>query len=554
MANISLADLTKEAEKNGSVIIPQKHTQNPSNVVPVSVTQMASAVNPPKNEEVKNPPVVDIGFSSLAATVQDIKKGSEVIAERNRLKAEEEAYDDFEKELTGDTIEETSQPADDLGLDEYDTSVNTTYTNVENENKSESTTIESEPTVIDNNTPNVNTEEPVNEEKVENKKEELETEENEPVEIKIDDFDDLLSELEDDGYSDTSTDENDFNDEEEDADEVRERMANTVDREIRDKLFVNKFDPTKLRISKKPTSVSMALNYHTSTKATADFPLYHTKHCSKFKECTGTELQTLETKINAGNEITSIIEAVKFNYDHIVDPNKPDKFEKWAKMIRTEDVEAMYFGIYKATYFSSNLVPVTCDHCKTSNLVKVPVNDMVKPLNDEVKREMDKLFQQDTSFPYPEVKSELVQVSDRLFAAVKPPSVYDAFVQFASISPENQRKYQLILNLISCIESFYFLNNEGELSPITINTDPTNIKKTVTRKVRDYGSLMKALTADQYATFISKINNLMEEPKISFIIPEVECPNCHKMIPQRPVSSMLQVLFTRAQLAQIKNS
>ena len=539
MPSISLSDLTKEAEKNGSVVVPQKHTQNPNNVVTVTPSQMAEKinVNAPK-EELKNPPVVDIGFGSLAATVEDIKRGSEVVAERNREAAEEKAYEEFEKELTGGVIEETSAKKDDLeiGEEEYET---VSYKDVEREVSSYNLNA----SVVDTNTSpdEVKT-------TVEDKKDE-----EEPTEIKIDDFDDLLHELEDDDYVSTDSDD-DFENEEEDADEVRKRMVDAVDKEIRAKLFVNKFDPTKLKISKKPTSISFALNYNTTTKSTADFPLYYTQHCSKFKECTGTELQTLQTKIDAGNEMTSVIEAVKFNYDHIVDPNKPATFEAWAKMVRTEDVEAMYFGVYKATYYSSNLMPVTCTHCNTSNLVKIPVNDMVKPANDDVKAEMDKLFQQDTTFPYPEVKSELIQVSDRLFAAIKPPSIYDAFVQFSSISPENQRKFQLILNLISCIDTFYFLTDEGELSPIIIKTDPTNIRKTVTRKVKDYGSLIKGLTADQYATFITKINSLMEDPKVSFIIPEVECPKCHKKIPAQPINSMLQILFTRAQLAQIKNT
>lgn len=541
MPNISLSDLTKEAEKNGSVVVPQKHTQNPNNVVPITASQMAKKinVNAPK-EELKNPPVVDIGFSSLAATVEEIKKGSEVIAERNREAAEEQAYEEFEKELTGGAIEETSVKKDDLEIEEEEYEI-VSYKDVEQQTEASNYNLNA--SVVDTNTPpdEVKT-------TVEDKKDD-----EEPTEIKIDDFDDLLNELEDDDEYVSTDGDDDFEQEEEDADEVRQRMADVVDKEIRGKLFVNKFDPTKLKISKKPTSVSIALNYHTTTKSTADFPLYYTQHCSKFKECTGTELQTLQTKIDASNEITSVIEAVKFNYDHIVDPNKPATFEAWAKMVRTEDVESMYFGVYKATYFSSNLIPITCTHCNTSNLVKVPVNDMVKPLNDDIKAEMDKLFQQDTTSPYPKVESELIQVSDRLFAAIKPPSIYDAFVQFSSISPENQRKYQLILNLISCIDSFYFLTDEGELSPIIVKSDPTNIRKTVTRKVRDYGSLIKGLTADQYATFITKINGLMEDPKVSFIIPEVECPKCHKKIPSQPINSMLQILFTRAQLAQIKN-
>lgn len=548
MPSISLSDLTREAEKNGSVVVPQKHTQNPNNVVTVTPSQMAEKinVNAPK-EELKNPPVVDIGFGSLAATVQDIKRGSEVVAERNREAAEEKAYEEFEKELTGGAIEETSAKKDDLeiGEEEYET---VSYKDVEQQTEVSDYSLNASVADTNTSTEQVKTTVEVKP-TVEDKKDE-----EEPTEIKIDDFDDLLHELEDDDYVSTDSDDDDFENEEEDADEVRKRMVDAVDKEIRAKLFVNKFDPTKLKISKKPTSISFALNYNTTTKSTADFPLYYTQHCSKFKECTGTELQTLQTKIDAGNEMTSVIEAVKFNYDHIVDPNKPATFEAWAKMVRTEDVESMYFGVYKATYYSSNLMPVTCTHCNTSNLVKVPVNDMVKPANDDVKAEMDKLFQQDTTFPYPEVKSELIQVSDRLFAAIKPPSIYDAFVQFSSISPENQRKFQLILNLISCIDTFYFLNNEGELSPIEIRTDPTNIKKTVTRKVKDYGSLIKTLTADQYATFITKINSLMQDPKISFIIPEVECPKCHKKIPSQPIDSMLRILFTRAQLAQIKNT
>ena len=546
MPSISLSDLTREAEKNGSVVVPQKHTQNPNNVVAVTPSQMAEKinVNVPK-EELKNPPVVDIGFGSLAATVEDIKRGSEVVAERNREAAEEQAYEEFEKELTGGAIEETSAKKDDLEIEEeYET---VSYKDVEQQTEVSDYSLNASVADTNTSTEQVKTTVEVKP-TVEDKKDE-----EEPTEIKIDDFDDLLHELEDDDYVSTDSDD-DFENEEEDADEVRKRMVDAVDKEIRAKLFVNKFDPTKLKISKKPTSISFALNYNTTTKSTADFPLYYTQHCSKFKECTGTELQTLQTKIDAGNEMTSVIEAVKFNYDHIVDPNKPATFEAWAKMVRTEDVESMYFGVYKATYYSSNLMPVTCTHCNTSNLVKVPVNDMVKPANDDVKAEMDKLFQQDTTFPYPEVKSELIQVSDRLFAAIKPPSIYDAFVQFSSISPDNQRKFQLILNLISCIDTFYFLTDEGELSPIIIKTDPTNIRKTVTRKVKDYGSLIKGLTADQYATFITKINSLMQDPKISFIIPEVECPKCHKKIPSQPIDSMLRILFTRAQLAQIKNT
>ena len=147
-------------------------------------------------------------------TVEDIKRGSEVVAERNREAAEEKAYEEFEKELTGGVIEETSAKKDDLeiGEEEYET---VSYKDVEREVSSYNLNA----SVVDTNTSpdEVKT-------TVEDKKDE-----EEPTEIKIDDFDDLLHELEDDDYVSTDSDD-DFENEEEDADEVRKRMVDAIRR------------------------------------------------------------------------------------------------------------------------------------------------------------------------------------------------------------------------------------------------------------------------------------------------------------------------------------
>ena len=72
-------------------------------------------------------------------------------------------------------------------------------------------------------------------------------------------------------------------------------------------------------------------------------------------------------------------------------------------------------------------------------------------------------------------------------------------------------------------------------------------------KLKFYIEALKSLTSDQYNVLIGKLNGLIQTPDISYIYPEHECPECGSIIEESEVDSTLNLLFTRAQLAQIKS-
>ena len=104
------------------------------------------------------------------------------------------------------------------------------------------------------------------------------------------------------------------------------------------------------------------------------------------------------------------------------------------------------------------------------------------------------------------------------------------------------------------IDGFFRIDYErNQLIPIAIKEYPKNINKTVMSKLKTYIDILKTLTNDQYNVMVAKLDNVIGAPKISYIYPEAVCPECGNTIPEEPVESMLSLLFTRAQLVQVKS-
>ena len=125
----------------------------------------------------------------------------------------------------------------------------------------------------------------------------------------------------------------------------------------------------------------------------ADWVLLETKKNVRFSECSGPELDALSKTINNSNAINGVIASLQLIYNHIVDANKP-KFEAWAKTVRTEDIESLYFGLYKACYGDANFLGRTCDTkehggCAKTSFIKTDINDMVKFDNDKIDSSKD---------------------------------------------------------------------------------------------------------------------------------------------------------------------
>lgn len=347
--------------------------------------------------------------------------------------------------------------------------------------------------------------------------------------------------------------------EEETAEELRERFKASLSN-IR--ITRNPIDLSQFQIAKEPvSSASILSNISASTKKKCDHPLLHTRRNMTFEECSGPELDSLRKTINNSNGINGVIASLRFVYNHNIDANKMS-FESWCKSIRTEDIESLYFGMYKACYGDTNLVARLdgdseddkSKGCNKTSLIDTPIADMLKFKDDEAKELYDNLMNQDTTNPGTMVKSDTMVISDNFVISYTKPTLYSTFIQYATLKPEITQKYSDQLNTMAYIDGFYKIDYENNtLIPIAIKEYPNNINKTVMSKLQTYTNILKTLTNDQYNVMVAKLDNVIGESKISYIYPETTCPECGNTISEEPVESMLNLLFTRAQLVQVKS-
>lgn len=344
---------------------------------------------------------------------------------------------------------------------------------------------------------------------------------------------------------------------EETSEEVRERFKKVIDST---QIITNKADLKHFQIRKKPVSSAFILSQvqNNIKRKYADWAMYHSKVAARFSEAFGPELDNLRKTMNASNQINRVISSLKFLYDHTIDANKPD-FETWCKLRRTEDIENGYYGIYRATYYDSNLVARTCDHCKKMSLIETNIDDMVtygteKDDHDKIKQEFQAICNGDTSSNANVFKATLIQISDDFVAAYTPASFYSTFIQYSTLKDTITQKYSDLLDIMAYIDSFYYIDrNTNELVLVDIKHYPGDIHKEVISRLQTFTGILKTLTVDQYSAFTEKLNNIFEPSKILYKFPAVKCPECGHIIPEARVESMLQLLFTRAQLARIRS-
>ena len=369
----------------------------------------------------------------------------------------------------------------------------------------------------------------------------------------IDDLDELLKEIKEE---DTDLDDD------ETTEELRSRFKESLNNV---KIIKDQIDLSKFKIRKNPVSSSTILNSINSrpTLKKADWVLYHTGRSMTFLESRGPELDTLRKTIANSNPVNGVIASIRFIYDHVQDGNKPS-FENWCKSIRTEDIESLYFGLYRACYSTANLVARACvdtsdgsaviKHCGKTSLIDTNVETMVKYENDDVKKEFKAMFNQDTTTSSNKIESELIQISDNFVISYRSATLYSTFIQYSSLNADITEKYSDTLNTMAYIDGFFSIDHiNGELIPISIKEYPNNLNKTVISKLKVYVSILKTLTNDQYNALIAKLNSIVQDPKVTYIYPEATCPECGAKLEEESIDSVMNLLFTRAQLAQVKN-
>lgn len=504
------------------------------------------AANPKEKEEIKTPEIVSDAFNALENTInkkmkmaEEMVKKAEEAAEEYELEKEvgtdEEALeseknvqntlsnlDYLDDELDKDLEEDINYDEDkDLGEDDYD--------DIDLQVKREKKKVN------------------IKVEKIEKHKSDIEIEEDDDEDNATDELDALLADIDNENSNDIE--------DEEDLAELRAKYKKQMGKVIISKDPINF---SEYEIAEETVSAASILNSVRSNpkKKKADWPLYHSGINITVEECEGQELDALRKTIRSSNDINGVIASIRFIYNHIVDANKPS-FETWCKRIRTEDFESLYFAQHLACYNDSNLISRTDNSeggCGKSFLEETDPYTMVNYADDDVKEECERIRNQDSTSEDHKVKSKLLQISDQFAISYKPATLYNTFIQYATLRSNITEKYQDILDTLAYIENFYYIDKESKkLKKLKIKTYPNNINKTVLNKLKVYTKILKTLNNDQYNIVTGKLANLAQEPKVTYVYPKTKCKECGHEIDEEPVQSTLNLLFTRAQLAQIKN-
>ena len=529
---------------------------------PMDASQMAQqlikdGVMEAKKDETEEHPIVQNAFTALEDTIKEREKNIDNLLETMQENAEE---DKLNKELGMEDDDDDSDEKSDNNIEDDLEAELERQQNYSSDKKSEDSKKKSVKEELESLDELDFDDDDEDEEKPEPKKE------SKPVEVKKEPEDEDPDLASDDAELDTLIKEIDADDptSEDDTTETESDKA-ALDRYKKAfksvKIIRDPIDLSKFTISDTPESNKFILKNIKSSEnlRRADWVLYHTQRSMTFKECNGPELETLRRVMENGNDTNRIKASLEFIYNHIYDANKPT-FEDWTKLIRTEDVDSMYYGIYKACYSDSNLMARTCSGCGKTSLINIPIEDMVvygTPTDDQdkIKKKFNKIFSQDTTTPVDPFKSELMQISDEYVVAYSPASLFSTFIMYSTLNPEVTERFAETLNTMSYIDKFFYIDRENStLKPIKVKEYKDDLNKSVLSKLKVYKGILDTLNNDQYNVFMSSLNKFVMLPKISYIMPKCVCPECGREISESPIEgSMLNMLFTRAQLARIVN-
>jgi len=562
---ITLDELARNNNAKATITTPKPVTMGTSNKANMKVGDVnvlgaelqkahpEAAAAKAEEQEIKNPEIVDDAFASLTDTINKKKKmademmsKAQEVAEENENNAELQAefgelagVENDEVETENDDPIDVIEPEEEKTPDELIDDIDKDLAELGGEDDDDE--VEAPATVVNMS----NQPDPVKSVTKNIKNEPKQPVNDEEFAKELEDIDDLLSEVE-------------ISDLEEDDDERMARIKSSIGEKVH--ASDNLIDFSQYTIQSEPVSMSAILN---STKMSrdkkyADWPLYYTGRTIRMEECDGIELDTLQSTINRSNSMNRVIATLKFAYNHNVDANKPP-FEAWCQSIRTEDFDSLYFGLFMATYSDSCLLAVTDEEgdgaCGKPAVYDVDPMNMVSFKDDDVKKAFYELMNTDTTTSSKLQESIPLQISDDFVITYKHASLYSTFVQYATIKEEIMNKYGDMLNTMAYVDQFFKIDRENKkLVPLKIKSYPNDLNKTVLTKLKAYNQILKTLNADQYNMLNGKLNNIIKEPEVTYQYPELKCSECGHTIPSKPLDSVVNLLFTRAQLAQIKNS
>lgn len=383
-------------------------------------------------------------------------------------------------------------------------------------------------------------------------------------------IEDLLKELDDDDDSkfdydvddivDISEDDDsdvEFEDDDSDVDENDKKILKSIQKQVETviKPFNNIIDLKSFSISTKARSATKVLR-NVEEGPTATWVLLDSKTPFTCTALGAVEIENLDpSKLNEQNgRIDALKQMYGTLFKHYASPNKPQYLEQWVKTISYSDNDNLIFGYYKATFGNSNLLTYSCDKCKEVKLEEIPISDCVKYKDDETKKEVQNILKYGDPTHKSTIDGKLIQISDTMAAYIKSPSIYNIVFEFGVLDAEFTNKFANVLGIAGYIEDFYEIDIENhQLVPIKVKEDPTNLTKSVKRRIRYKVEILKGLTPDQYQILTTEIAKLSQNAeRISYCQPAHKCSKCGHEIEEIEMTAQ-EMLFTRHQLALIKS-
>ena len=332
-----------------------------------------------------------------------------------------------------------------------------------------------------------------------------------------------------------------------DTDSIMKRFAENVKERITP--ITKRFNLNDFTVGESPITRLDIKMMGLSHVSVADHFLPNAGKIISCSALSGSELMAMNPKNSNRSRLNTLKDIYSIMYKHVVS-EKPKTFDEWLKTTRFNDLEHIYFALYKATFGGSNFMTYECPNkkCQDVFIEDVSFEDMINYADDETKAKMQAIMSSgDSSItPYEIVRQ---QISNNLAIGIRNPSIYNVVIEVSGLSDSFLEKYQDLMDIIVFIDNIYYIDYEHQvLEPVDFMPDKNNIAKTIARRIKIIADILRSLPSDNYFELRKAVADAFPSlAGVTYKIPAATCKKCGTQIPERVVGAQ-ELLFMRHQL------
>ena len=328
-----------------------------------------------------------------------------------------------------------------------------------------------------------------------------------------------------------------------DTDSIMKRFAENVKERITP--ITKRFNLNDFTVGESPITRLDIKMMGLSHVSVADHFLPNAGKIISCSALSGSELMAMNPENSNRSRLNTLKDIYSIMYKHVVS-EKPKTFDEWLKTTRFNDLEHIYFALYKATFGGSNFMTYECPNkkCQDVFIEDVSFEDMINYADDETKAKMQAIMSSgDSSItPYEIVRQ---QISNNLAIGIRNPSIYNVVIEVSGLSDSFLEKYQDLMDIIVFIDNIYYIDYEHQvLEPVDFMPDKNNIAS----RIKIIADILRSLPSDNYFELRKAVADAFPSlAGVTYKIPAATCKKCGTQIPERVVGAQ-ELLFMRHQL------